>query len=314
MDALLNSYRRWSLAAKIIFQAAVSVTLFYGGAILEQKIQNIFAESSPGVWVVRTAFISILLISFVSLGLFLRAKLESLEHREQVRRRQLEFAWNRMDQYVAHQVAIVREEGPEGHEQPHVEYLKRVVTSPTRLMEIVREVYRFFESQYPPEGSLDFVLDFEATFFTKSYLDGELTIPAHANRQGRAPPSLELRKTDRSIYQRTFAAKIYTETRPTMKIIADTMADPQYMDLYSGQREKICSLVVFPVLSDSNTVLGVLVVHCNKGGFFANSDRAFWSELLEIFGKRLALEKARLDWLVNSPVAKDLKIALEKPF
>ncbi|WP_083969058.1 GAF domain-containing protein [Hyalangium minutum] len=315
MNSFLAWYRQRPLGTKSIIQTTVSVATFYTGILLEGKIQEWFEKDSPTVWIIRTAAIIGLLILLGSISLVMRTRLEAIEQRDYLRRRQLEYAWSLMDQYLAHQVAAVRTE-PTGQEvQQRQQFIESVSTSPSMLSEIVRETYRFFESQHANiRGTLDSIVDFEVTFMTLSYRDKKLIIPAYANRQGRAPPSLELREKNPALYENTVAAKSYTEPRPTMKIIPDTMADPHYVDLYPGQKERIRSSLAFPILSDLNKVLGVLVVHCNQPKFFMESDRGFWTELLEIFGKRLALEKARLDRLVASDSGKFLNLTHPPPF
>jgi len=46
-------------------------------------------------------------------------------------------------------------------------------------------------------------------------------------------------------------------------------------------------------------------MHCDKPRFFVLSDLKFWRELLEIFAKRIALEKLRLDRGICSQLQED---------
>lgn len=313
-EQILAWYRSWSTAVKTIFQAGFAIVVFYGGALLEQEIQGRFAEDSPGVFLVRTFAIVALLLVFCSIGIAFRTRMDVLEQREYVRHRQLRYAWSLMDQYVSMQIETVHSEGGRDKQDAR-EFIESVSTSPQRLGNIIRETYRFFESQYASvDSASSSILDFEVTFMVRSYVDGKLTIPAYANRQGRAPPSLEQRKTDGSLYEKTVAAQMFKETRPTMRIVHDTVADSAFMDLYPSQRSRIRSLLVFPVLSDMNKVLGALIVHCNKPGIFNESERDFWNELLEIFGKRLALEKSRLDKVMRADFQTELGVSWPPPF
>ena len=42
---------------------------------------------------------------------------------------------------------------------------------------------------------------------------------------------------------------------------------PGYAQLYPGELERLQSSVIYPILSDTNELLGTLVVHCDKTGF-----------------------------------------------
>jgi GAF domain-containing protein len=81
-----------------------------------------------------------------------------------------------------------------------------------------------------------------------------------------------------------------------MRIISDT-ADPRssYAEIYSDQRQRIRSSVVYPILSSEYELLGTLVLHCDRTAFFLEEDRKFWRDFCELFAKRIALEKQLLD-------------------
>lgn len=136
------------------------------------------------------------------------------------------------------------------------------------------------------------------TFMTKSYGDGYITIPAAANRDGRAPRSMVLRAQNPQLYEDTVTASIYRASRPSPVIVEDTGTDAHYAELYAGQKQRIRSSIIYPVLSDSNELLGTLVVHCDRAGFFGSCKTKYWFDLFEIFAKRLALEKMKLDRLM----------------
>ena len=139
-------------------------------------------------------------------------------------------------------------------------------------------------------------VDFEVTFMTTSYLDGGITIPAWANRDGRKPTSMQQRPENPTRYDRSVTADVYRAETPEMRLVADT-ADPQsnYAEIYPDQRQRIRSSVVYPILSSEYELLGTLVLHCDRAGFFQDADRKFWRDFCELFAKRIALEKQRLD-------------------
>ncbi len=125
-------------------------------------------------------------------------------------------------------------------------------------------------------------VDFEVTFMTKSYVDGGITIPAWANRDGRKPTSMQQRPEDPMRYERSITADIYRAEMPEMRLISDT-SDPQanYAEIYPDQRQRIRSSVVYPILSSEYELLGTLVLHCDKAGFFLEEDRKFWRDFCE---------------------------------
>jgi hypothetical protein len=139
-------------------------------------------------------------------------------------------------------------------------------------------------------------IDFEVTFMTKSYVDSGITIPAWANRDGRKPTSMQRRNGNPMLYERSITADVYRAETPDMRIISDT-ADPQsnYAEIYPDQRQRIRSSIVYPILSSEYELLGTLVLHCDKPGFFIDEDRKFWRDFCELFAKRIALEKQLLD-------------------
>jgi GAF domain-containing protein len=100
-----------------------------------------------------------------------------------------------------------------------------------------------------------------------------------------------------------------------MRIVEDTaLPSERYQELYPGQKERIRSSVVYPALDDDNGILGTLVVHCNRTGFFKRRDERFWRELLETFAVRLALQKSRLDLVGSDTARQELGERWNPPF
>ena len=73
--------------------------------------------------------------------------------------------------------------------------------------------------------------------------------------------------------------------------------------MYAGQLDRIKSSVVYPVLSDKSELLGTVVIHCNRAGFFRTAEERFWTKLIEPYAKRIALEKIKFDYLVSVDVS-----------
>ena len=169
--------------------------------------------------------------------------------------------------------------------------------------------YDFFESSFTDKSQLVNKIKFEATFMTRSYKDGKITIPFSANKEQRRPSSMLLREEKPDIYENTETAKVYKMKHPVMVLIENTSSEGEkYNELYQDQKQRIKSSVILPVLSHKNEILGTLVVHCDKEGFFEMNRYQFWNELLDMFAVELGYNKIFLDYLVSN------QQELSKPF
>ena len=169
---------------------------------------------------------------------------------------------------------------------------------------LVRGLYRCLDANYADSDVPGSRVNFEVTFMTRDYADGFVTIIAWANRDGRAPKSLAQRPAKPDVYESTVSAQVYREASsqlPTLRIIEDTHATHDYSELYAGQKSRIQSSAVYPVLDAENKLLGTLVAHCDKANFFRNEDLKFWRDLNELFGLRLSIEKSKLDKVSQAP-------------
>lgn len=309
---LITKYRSLSTFWKTAIHAMVAAIVFFGGAILQQRIQK--SATDPTTEAITTSIALLILITvFIAIFYALRTKIESLEKGESAKLRQLLYASSLMDQFVAGQIRSLSVDSWES--VPAEERARRLIASVERLMDIVRATYQLFESHFGNAERAEDRIDFEVTFMTKSTKDGKITIPAYANRVGRAPISMLKRADNSDIYKTSVTAQIYEAARPEMRIVEDTgHANTSYTELYPGQKERIRSSIVFPVLDEDNRLLGTLVVHCNRPGFFRESERAHWRDLLEIFARRLALERIRIEIAVGQSFLWESPLNIEKPF
>ncbi len=167
----------------------------------------------------------------------------------------------------------------------------------------VDKCYEFLWSSFGGGKILIEETKFEVTYMTLSYKDRKITIPCSCNREKRTPNSMLLRAKDPDIYRKTVTAQIYAEyehhSKPTFRIIEDTAQTLKcglsYQFIYENQNERIKSSVVLPVMSHRNELLGTLVVHCNRPGFFKEKQRAFWYEILQLFASEIGKNKMLLD-------------------
>jgi putative methionine-R-sulfoxide reductase with GAF domain len=125
-----------------------------------------------------------------------------------------------------------------------------------------------------------------------------------------------LREKNIDIYSDTVTASIYRRGLAEPVVVEDTEdSHNKYSELYAGQKRRIKSSIIYPVLSDSNQILGTIVAHCDQKLFFKEKDVKKWIEMLEIYSKKIALEKVKLDVLYDSfSGALDIKINNSPPF
>jgi hypothetical protein len=167
--------------------------------------------------------------------------------------------------------------------------------APVELMRnACRDLYDTLETEYGHAVGISEHIEFEVTFMTTSLNDGEITIAAWANRDARAPKSLASRKSNSTFYAGTETHMLYQDHNRTPRFVSTT--DTQsYKELYTGQKTRIKSSVIWPVVDDEFALRGTLVVHCDREGFFSNASEKLWREALEPYTKRLALARVLAD-------------------
>jgi len=157
-----------------------------------------------------------------------------------------------------------------------------------------RDLYETLETEYGLGVSVSEHIEFEVTFMTKSIDDGEITVAAWANRDARAPKSLARRRSDPQLYRGTETDKLYQDENKSPRFISTTN-NQDYKELYPGQKKRIRSSIVYPVVDDNFNLHGTLVVHCDCEDFFIQKSEKLWRELLEPYTKRLALARVLAD-------------------
>ena len=171
----------------------------------------------------------------------------------------------------------------------------QLAQAPVQLMHnACRDLYETLEADYGVGVSVSEHIEFEVTFMTRSIVDNEITIAAWANRDARAPKSLARRNQNPNIYAGTETDRLYQDDNLTPRFVSST--DTQtYKELYPGQKTRIKSSVIWPVVDDEFALHGTLVVHCDRVGFFLIASEKLWRELLEPYTKRLALARVMAD-------------------
>jgi GAF domain-containing protein len=278
--------------AQTVLSASTIAVPFYFGALLHHLVSET-ARLDHGMGLALHAAIFILLFTvIVALGRHFALVRDDLQRLREERLASLLHAHAHMDRLVT--AALERLDASVK------DFYDTFVASVGDLQRIVEATYATLEAAFGKSPIVTERIDFEVTFMTLSYVDMKITIPACANREGRAPRSMLLRKDNSEIYENTVTATVFREARPAVHIIEDTRKPAaNYQEIYPNETDRIRSSIVFPVLSNKNELLGTLVVHCDSVAFFQECDKKYWSELLEVFAKRLACAKAKLDALTE---------------
>jgi GAF domain-containing protein len=313
----MRSLIAWVNARSVPTRAAMSALLtgflFYLAALAEGHVEIAIQTLGFGARAAQAAVVILAAALWWFVATLYREETERLGEQQRQRVRALAYAATLMSDFVAWQTTSLRSQWATG--DTATKALIRVASSVDSLHAVVKATYSLLASQYGEDRDPLGRIHFEATFMTRSYRDSELTVAAYENEDHRMPTSMRERSTNPKIYSTTETAKLYAERSSRLRIVEDTVSlNANYAELYPGQRQRIRSSLICPVFSDQSELLGTLVAHCDRPGFFSEADRSYWSEVLAVFAKRLALEKERLDLLWASEAARrDLGLA-EPPF
>lgn len=312
MKRIVVWYNRLSNLYKILFSCIGITVPFYFSAYFGFYLSENQNLSKTWSFLFQATVFIVMTTLFVFIIKIFQYYQEKIKKEYESEKQTLNQAYTFCDRILTHRLKYIRELGSNPKEFSNI-----LITSLNDIQEVVSAAYQTFESAYGQVKDNNERIDFEVTFMTKSYSDGEIIIPASANRDGRSPTSMLLRNTNPKIYQDSVTAVVYQEEKPIIKIIEDT-SDPnnKYNSLYSQQLERIKSSIIYPVLSDLNELLGTLVIHCDEKYFFKNKKKKFWAELFEIFVKRIAIEKTKMDILQKliSLNNDNIQILRSKPF
>ncbi len=292
MESLIKKYDALPVFLRIFIGGLITAVPFYFAAYLSFWIGEIAKVGKP-IWVHAITF-TVLFAFLVAITRYIIFIRDRLHHEEEELQAVVLHAYTYLDRLLSHRLSSLKIENINKEK-----FIEAFSTSIEYIQNTVEAAYNTFEAAFGKSSRFQNRIDFEVTFMTKSYIDGKITIPACANREGRAPRSMILRKDNPDVYNNTITAKIYEESKPSMKIIENTSTNNDYKELYNNQKERIKSSIIYPVLSDKNELLGTLVVHCDQANFFSRGSYKYWNDLFEIFAKDIALAKARMDLLIN---------------
>jgi hypothetical protein len=320
MKKMIQFYEGCSPILQTLLAAFPTAVVFYFAALLSTWIGELW--KAPDAWL-KVGIHGVIFVFLATVFLFIadqfkatRAKIhlqieqeiKALAVQKERERDALAAAHAHCDRVIS---SIIGRIAPHGSP---AEFIELYCGSVHVISEFVKAAYLTFSDSYGDGSDPMTRINFEVTFMTMSYRDKRITIPACANRDSRQPRSMVLRATDPDIYKNTETAKIYRAPRPEPVIVNDTKQFPNYDQLYPGELERLRSSIIYPILSDKNELLGTLVTHCDREGFFDSTRSKYWFDLLEIFAKHIAVEKRKLDVLTSVSANLNLPLPVSPPF
>jgi len=275
--------RGFRVGLQTIFAAASS----YTGGLLTNYIASASTTGAGLYILIFGGFITVTLLTLLAL---LAERLSSSAYESQRREHNIHRSgYDSLSQELTALTQVIKDYSSAKQTSSH-EY------ATSMMKRSVFDLYKTLELEYGQNESLERRIEFEVTFMTKSLVDHKITIAAWANRDGRAPKSLTMRALEPDIYTNTETDKLYQDPNMTARVIESTSTpELNYKELYPGQRTRIRSSIVYPVLDDESHLAGTVVIHCDRDGFFKPARMRFWRELLEPYTKRLALARTISD-------------------
>ncbi|MBT2244300.1 hypothetical protein JQK15_12220 [Sphingobium sp. BHU LFT2] len=273
-----------------IWQAVVVAVVSYASAVIVNLV-TADASSNARFWLLVSGG----LVACVIMALVATA-IDALSRADRVRLER-EYATHRsgyqtLNREIGQYISLARQLRPGAPE------LAQAVIS--MMFSACQDLYDTLETEYGFKVSVSDHVEFEVTFMTRSLGDDEITIAAWANRDGRAPKSLAGRKANSKAYSGTETDLLYQDVNRTPRFIESTDGTG-YKELYPGQKTRIKSSVIWPVVDDEFGLRGTLVVHCDRHEFFSSKAEKLWRETLEPYTKRLALARVLADRVAEGP-------------
>uniref|UniRef100_UPI0013D0ACD6 hypothetical protein n=1 Tax=Myxococcus vastator TaxID=2709664 RepID=UPI0013D0ACD6 len=206
MNKLIGWYAGLRPTQKSIVRVLFSFGGFYGGIVAEYYAAKELDGLGVGPLLLRAIAMGLAALALFGVSSVFASRLDDVLETERRRQEQLAYASSLIDQYVTGQVEGVATAGDVSGSKEA--FIQRLVSSRQRIQELTAKVHQFFESKYGQSAKIEEKIDFEVTFMTKSYIDDGITIPAHANRMGRAPKSMLERPGNPDRYGRSITAEV----------------------------------------------------------------------------------------------------------
>lgn len=321
--SLVTVLHNQSPGIKAVAHTAFAVLCFIGGALLENRLQQIFdpdaaKQLSGYFWIAGM----VLVASFWGMAHYVyQNKLHEEIEVTNRQRRSIQAAREKVAglhlKLLKGCDAFIETKGVFSVEA----FRSALICDRSRLDDIIEAIWEVVDTYHNISAVETERVNFNVTLIVRSHrpqLQGNLTVAAWRNRDFRRPPSLVKQDTGEiSIYVGTEADKIIRARTAETKVIEDT-AKPEvnYKQLYDDQKVRIRNTVLHPILSPANNHLGVLVLHCEKPGLLKERDRRYWSEFFAVFAPAAALEIERIEAYKRAAEASSQPIVLShyEPF
>jgi len=292
-----SKFHSLSAGVKASITSGLTIVAFLIGAILEAGLQKIAGDQPGDVAWGMFWIIVLLVVAFawgrvhLSYTRFLDSLKKHLQERESVIADARERVTRLNVEHLARCDAIMEKD------KVSIDELRSaLICELDRINRLITAAWEIVNLKHNVSMAATDRLNFEMTLITPSLRDSELTIASWCNRDNVRPKSLLLREQGNTpIYRRTKAAEMIRKRVVETLVIEDTSAPTEdYQPLYEGQKVRIRSSVLHPILSSKSEHLGVLVLHCEQNGFFQKSDGRYWRELFSVFAPAIALELERI--------------------
>jgi hypothetical protein len=297
IQTLFEKFNALRPSTKAFLSPVLAILAFTIGALLQTRVQGI-AGGQPGdlpwglFWILLSFVIAAI---WGGLRYWYHRTIQSIVRSSDAHHLAIADARERMTTLNVEQLA--RCDKSMEKESVSIDELRSVlICEVERIDGLIKAAWEVVNSHHNVSVNATERINFEMTLITPSLQDQELTIASWCNRDNHRPKSLSLRlEGNTRIFRLTEAAKMIEKGTTETIVIEDTSAPTEnYQPLYEGQKARIRSSVLHPILSPKGKHLGVLVLHCERHRFFSGDDRRYWHELLSVFGPTIALELERI--------------------
>lgn len=296
IKGLLIRLHELGASAKAAITSAAAVVAFILGALLEDGVQKAASNDSSEIgWGYFWIAVGVGLALCWGLIRFLYIKeIEEFERLKNRRERAIADARERIARISVNEL-VECDSIVDRAEVSTEEFRSVLICDVTRIKNLVNALWDVVNAHHNTSVEATERINFEITLIVPSLSDNALTVAAWCNRDNRRPKSLLVQAENRDIFQETEAAKMIRNRTVDSVILEDTSSTQlNYVPLYEGQKARIRSSVLHPILTPKSEHMGVLVLHCEIVQFFKQADQRYWHELFSVFAPSLALELERI--------------------
>lgn len=293
----------YSIARSILGTIISVVILGFGANIISSRYPEWSVPSKAIFWIVTVLIVAVFTLCIILFDRkVLDAKLTENKEREK-KEKLLNCAVNHLVQENSEQQERIIKNNSQALTKDHIAEICYLNIKNT-VDACYRSILDYHKNENNAKEILDDAFNLTVNFMTESYihkLDGSekpaITVAAWKNfNNDREPGGRACLFTEKGYYGNSEAAKMYNGKYPKeLQIIPDT----KDLDINEDDKEKTKSMVIAPVLSHGNKLIGTLVVHCNEKDFFNNESKEFLNNLLKIFTEPIKNEKLLLDALMQ---------------